>query len=412
MRFSIVTPTHAPKFLPQLWDSIKRQTVQDWEWIILANGGVTHKDVAREIEHDKRIKIYKYDKEVPGIGFLKKNAFSLASGDIIVEADHDDILMSHCLYRLDEAFQEPHIGFAYSNNAKLAEKFTPYNPKFGWEHRTIKYNGMKLTEMIGFPADAGSLAFIWYSPDHVRAWRREVYGRIGGHNFQLEVCDDHELMIRTYLETEFKHIDECLYIYRITGNNTWLERNKKIQEGTKEICREWLPALAERDAQKRDLQMIELGGGLNPRPGYINIDLRDENFTWDLNRGIPLPNDSVGVIWASHILEHLEDKQLIMSEIYRVLRDKGWVFISVPSTDGRGAFQDPTHVAYWNENSFLYYTRKEQADFIGNTSIRFQPYRLDTGYPNDWHKDNDIPVTNAWLRAVKSDSRRPHILEI
>ena len=27
-----------------------------------------------------------------------------------------------------------------------------------------------------------------------------------------------------------------------------------------------------------------------------------------------------------------------------------------PSTDGRGAYQDPTHVAFYNENSFWYYT--------------------------------------------------------
>ena len=27
-----------------------------------------------------------------------------------------------------------------------------------------------------------------------------------------------------------------------------------------------------------------------------------------------------------------------------------------PSTDGRGAFQDPTHVSFYNENSFWYFT--------------------------------------------------------
>ncbi len=30
--------------------------------------------------------------------------------------------------------------------------------------------------------------------------------------------------------------------------------------------------------------------------------------------------------------------------------------ILVPSTDGRGAFQDPTHVSFWNINSFMYYS--------------------------------------------------------
>jgi ubiquinone/menaquinone biosynthesis C-methylase UbiE len=88
-----------------------------------------------------------------------------------------------------------------------------------------------------------------------------------------------------------------------------------------------------------------------------------------LNQGIPLPDNSVGVIWASHILEHLFDKHKILSEIHRVLVDGGWAFIQVPSTDGRGAFQDPTHVSYWNENCFWYYVDKNYARFIRNDKI-------------------------------------------
>jgi hypothetical protein len=96
-----------------------------------------------------------------------------------------------------------------------------------------------------------------------------------------------------------------------------------------------------------------------------------------------------------------------MSEIYRVLADGGWAFIEVPSTDGRGAFQDPTHVSYWNENSFWYYTRKDKARFIRNDTIRFQDFRLDTIW---W--DDKIAVTNAWLVAIKDNKRRPHPVKI
>ncbi len=33
------------------------------------------------------------------------------------------------------------------------------------------------------------------------------------------------------------------------------------------------------------------------------------------------------------------------------LYDEGWFLSQTPSTDGRGAFQDPTHVSMWNSNS-------------------------------------------------------------
>jgi len=108
--------------------------------------------------------------------------------------------------------------------------------------------------------------------------------------------------------------------------------------------------------------------------------------------------------------EHLNDKHKIMAEIYRVLADDGWVFIQVPSTDGRGAFQDPTHVSYWNENCFWYYTRKDKAMFIRNDKIRFQEFKLDTFW---WEPRSDnIAITDAWLVAIKSDKRRPHPVKI
>jgi SAM-dependent methyltransferase len=146
---------------------------------------------------------------------------------------------------------------------------------------------------------------------------------------------------------------------------------------------------------------------------YFSIDLRDTaDLVADLNDGIPLPDNSVGVLNASHIIEHLQDKTKIMSEIHRVLAHGGWAFIEVPSTDGRGAFQDPTHVSYWNENSFLYYTDAYLANFIDNTTIRFQEYRRDTSFPNEWMKNLNVCVTCAWLVAIKDGERYPGILKI
>jgi hypothetical protein len=101
-----------------------------------------------------------------------------------------------------------------------------------------------------------------------------------------------------------------------------------------------------------------------------------------------------------------------MGEIHRVLAHGGWAFIEVPSTDGRGAFQDPTHVSYWNENSFWYYTQASMANFIDNTTIRFQEFRNETWFPNDWLRQINVCVTTAWLVAVKEGPRLPHTLNI
>ena len=214
-------------------------------------------------------------------------------------------------------------------------------------------------------------------------------------------------MIRTYLNTKMYHIPEVLYIYRVTGDNTWLARNDAIQQKTVELFDHNARALAEKDARDRGLLLVDIGGGYNPYPGYTTVDQREgADYVCDLNDGIPLPDNSVGVLNASHIIEHLYDKTKIMGEIHRVLAHGGYAFIEVPSTDGRGAFQDPTHVSYWNENSFLYYTDKYLADFIENYTIKFQEYRKMTWYPNEWMQNLQVLVTNVVLTAVKDGGER------
>mgnify|MGYP005689319969 FL=1 len=152
---------------------------------------------------------------------------------------------------------------------------------------------------------------------------------------------------------------------------------------------------------------VDIGGGLFPKSGYLTIDKEGADVNWDLDLGIPLEDDSVGVLNASHIIEHLRDPIRTMREIHRVLAHGGWAMIEVPSTDGRGAWQDPTHVSFWNEHSFWYYTDRNKAQFIRNTDIRFQTYRLDT-----WEMQPHIPCVTAWLVAIKDEKRLPGILSI
>lgn len=414
MKFSIVTPTHLKNsFLLDLYNSIKEQTYTNWEWLIFLNGGATPDKVESEITSDSRVRIIVSTDDNKCVGYNKNKAFHMGVGDVLVEVDHDDILTPDCLEELHIAFKDSTVGFVYSDDAiwHMKEEPLPFNAAYGWTYRKFQWKDKSLLAHHSFEPTSQSLSFIWFAPDHVRAWRKSEYVRIGGHDQSLDICDDHDLLVRTYLNTKMVHIPKILYIYRITGENTWLERNQAIQTRTREIFNKYAFDLACKDARDRGLKIVELGGGINPKAGCeINIDLEEGNLQHDLNDGIPLPDNSVGVIWASHILEHLHDKHKILKEIHRVLADGGWAFIQVPSTDGRGAFQDPTHVSYWNENCFWYYTRADKASFIRNKDIRFQPFRLETYF---WEPRSDnIAITDAWLVALKENKRRPNLLSI
>jgi len=109
---------------------------------------------------------------------------------------------------------------------------------------------------------------------------------------------------------------------------------------------------------------LNLGCNDDIRDGYINIDcypVEGKDITiMDLTKGIALPDNSVDEIIAYDVIEHLPDKIKTMNELWRVLKPKGQVDIIVPTTDGKGAWQDPTHVSFWNRNSFFYFTKGDE----------------------------------------------------
>lgn len=407
MKLSIITPSNNLQYIPELWESIKNQTYENWEWVLYLNGK-TEKNLNEEIKEHPKVKIYldTPNKLSSNVGYLKNKAFNLGAGEVLIEVDHDDILTPDCLQEIAKAFNEnPDVGFVYSNDAILGGKGIPFRQNLGWKCKKEKWANEECLVHQSWEPSAYSMSQIYFAPDHVRAWKSDLYKKIGGHDVNLSILDDQELLIRTYCNSKLYHIDKTLYIYRVHGGNTWLQRNKQIQDGTLRLFNNNMQILAEREADLKGLRKIDIGGGLYPRKGYETVDIKNGDIEADLNKKWPFKDGEVGVINASHILEHLVDKQHSMSEIHRVLAHGGYAFIDVPSTDGRGAFQDPTHVSYWNENSFLYYTTSQLGQFIYNDNVRFQQLDLRTYYPNDWMKKHKVLVTRAWLRCMKKTER-------
>ena len=107
---------------------------------------------------------------------------------------------------------------------------------------------------------------------------------------------------------------------------------------------------------------LNLGCGDAFMKGFVNVDVANMEappgivfHQADLNDRWPWPNSSVDFILARDVIEHLHNKIFTMNEIHRVLMPGSRVRIEIPTTDGNGAFQDPTHVSFWNRRSFLYY---------------------------------------------------------
>jgi len=115
---------------------------------------------------------------------------------------------------------------------------------------------------------------------------------------------------------------------------------------------------------------INLGSGYNRLDDTINIDNREivkPDIVCDVTEGLPFYDNTVDTVLAFDFLEHIPIGKTIavVEEIHRVLKPGGLFRSVTPSTDGRGAFQDPTHVSFWNCNSFWYYSSKDYRDLYG-----------------------------------------------
>lgn len=405
MKISIFTPTHDSRWLLPAYESIREQ---DWqEWIILAQCPVT----AIPNFHDDRVRVVAAPSELSGVGALKRYAVSHCTGDVLLEIDHDDLLMPDAVERVRGAFADKSVGFVYSASANFQGDFQPtprFNLAHGWEYRPMTYQGHSLEAHQPWPPTPASLSRIWYGPNHVRAWRTAVYWQAGGHNPAQSVLDDQDLVCRTYLTgCGFVCLPECLYLYRVHGDNTWLERNAEIQAGTLRLYDQYIEPLALEWARREGLLALDLGGRFGSPPGYISVDRKDAAVIADLSQPWPFEDNSVGVVRAYDVFEHLPNPLHTMTELYRILSPGGYAFIQVPSTDGRGAFQDPTHVSFWNENSLLYYTDSALSKYI-DTPVRFQAMKLVTTEPNAIN----VCWVQAHLVSLKSGYRPPGIITI
>lgn len=101
---------------------------------------------------------------------------------------------------------------------------------------------------------------------------------------------------------------------------------------------------------------LNLGCGTEEIDGFVGVDcIPPADQLVDLSKPWPWDDSSIEEVRAFDIIEHLPDKLHTMNELWRVLVPNGEAELCIPSTDGRGAFQDPTHVSFWNKNSFPYY---------------------------------------------------------
>lgn len=148
-------------------------------------------------------------------------------------------------------------------------------------------------------------------------------------------------------------------------------------------------------------ERVNLGCGFGRLDGFCNVDSRPEtkpDLVLDVTEGLPWPDSSVQEVRAHDFLEHVPADKVpfVIDEIWRVLAPGGVLDHFTPSTDGRGAFQDPYHRSFWNIRSWLYWMDDTYRGLYGHRA-KFEGSNED----KFTYEPDRVIHTEGRLRAVK-----------
>ncbi len=155
---------------------------------------------------------------------------------------------------------------------------------------------------------------------------------------------------------------------------------------------------------------LNLGCGFRHQEGFINIDNRAEvkpGLVCDITQGLPYKDNEIDEIIAVDLLEHLERMEVLdlMDEIWRVLKQGGIFKHRTPSSDGRGAFQDPYHKSFWNINTWKYYFSDPAYRELYGTKANFN-----IAYLEDIWTGDKVVHTHCIYEALKQPIKELKIM--
>ena len=209
---SILTPLYntPENYLREFLGSFVNQTAPNGQLCLADASDDAHPEVERVVreyqQKNQRI-VYKKVKN-KGIAANTNAAETLATGEYLALADHDDVLAPHAMYAMGKAVLqlrekgEPD-GFLYSDEALFT--------------KDIK------KPMVGhFKPD--------YAPDyllccnyicHLAVFKRALYEQLGGERPECDGSQDHDLFLRLIEQTGgAAHLPQVLYYWRVHAGST------------------------------------------------------------------------------------------------------------------------------------------------------------------------------------------------
>jgi hypothetical protein len=138
---------------------------------------------------------------------------------------------------------------------------------------------------------------------------------------------------------------------------------------------------------------LDIGCGPKCLPDFVGVDrfpLPGVDIVTDLNRPLPLRDNSVEIIHASHSLEHVADIMFTMRELYRVCKHKAQICIVAPYYEQKLNLANPYHLQVFNEHTPRFWTHFPWAPI--NESDYYHPHAAPWGLSFSDHSNPGLDI--------------------
>lgn len=110
------------------------------------------------------------------------------------------------------------------------------------------------------------------------------------------------------------------------------------------------------------MRRLNLGCGEDIRKGYVNLDFDKHSgvdVIWNIEKfPWPFKDSEFDSVYASHLLEHVNDLVKTMTEIKRICKNDAIISIRLPHFSCGVSYRDPTHKRFISYHTFDYFTEE------------------------------------------------------
>lgn len=129
-----------------------------------------------------------------------------------------------------------------------------------------------------------------------------------------------------------------------------------------------------------DTVRIDLGGGRDPKDGYLNVDLRAAPEVDMLGSAdcLPLADESVDRIHANSLVPHLPDLNAAMEEWSRVLKPGGELVLGATHAHSTGIVADADHQSWsWTSETPTWYDADSHWEYYSEAEFELLSVKVE-----------------------------------